>query len=149
MVPIEQQQALTRFYAGLDGMTDDFVRAFEQARRDFMGEDIEWVEPFGVLRGAEAVVREMIIPHTQSAERLYFTAEHVFPTRGREACAVGRSGGRLKNGVEFEGRFVHVWEFDGDRAVRMTAYNEDGMIGSGAETRAPANMREGEAHAQG
>jgi len=147
MVPIEQQEALTRFYAGLDGTTDDFVRAFEQARRDFMGDDIEWVEPFGVLRGAEAVVQEMIVPHTQSAERLYFTAEHVFPTRGREACAAGRSGGRLKSGVEFEGRFVHIWEFDGARAVRMTAYNEDGIIEAAAAASAPADRHEGEAHA--
>ncbi|HVM65455.1 MAG TPA: hypothetical protein VMU14_11385 [Acidimicrobiales bacterium] len=146
MVPIEQQQALTRFYAALDGVTEDFVRAFDRARGEFMGAGLEWVEPFGVFTGVERVVQEMIVPHTQFAERLHFTAEHVFPTRGREVCAAGRSGGRLRNGVEFEGRFVHIWEFDGDRAVRMTAYNEEGVMEAAAAERGP--MGDGDAHAQ-
>jgi ketosteroid isomerase-like protein len=129
MVGTEELEAVNRYYAALHGTGEDIVKAFDAARTDFIDEGIEWIEPFGTFHGADQV-REFIVSHAGTgAEHAAFLAEHVFPTRGTEVCVSGHSVGRIREtGLEFDVRWVHVWEFRDGRAIRMTTFQEDDVM---------------------
>jgi ketosteroid isomerase-like protein len=128
MLDTESLTKLRRFYDELSGSGEALVAAFGSARGDLIDEDIEWIESFGTLQGAEAVLQGIFRGHTQAFDELFFTAETIFPTRDTAACVVGQSGGRMKNGAELNGTFVHFWEFEDGRGIRMSAFNEDGVM---------------------
>lgn len=129
MVGAEELEAVRRYYAALHGTGDDIVKAFDAARADFIDEGIEWIEPFGTFQGADQV-RDFIVSHAGTgAEHAAFLAEHVFPTRGKEVCVSGHGVGKIRaTSREFDVRWVHVWEFRDGRAIRMTVFQEDGVM---------------------
>jgi ketosteroid isomerase-like protein len=131
MISTELVANLDRFYSALRGTSDNLFKAFDDARGYLFDDRIEWIEGFGTLTGIDAVIREIVQKHTTAMKELQFDAEALFPTRDNAICVFGRAGGTLLSGNAIDGRFVHIWEFAGERAVRMSAYGEDGVIQRG------------------
>ena len=128
MINKQVQDLVTKYYAALHGASEDILAAFATARVDFIDDDLEWNEPFGTIKGAQQVADGLLAAHTQMARELAFVADEVFPARDDTVCVAGHSEATFHSGVQMNGRFVHIWEFAGDRAVRMTVYNEDGAM---------------------
>jgi len=117
------------YYNALHGQTEAIVQAFNDARaKGLIADDIEWVEPFGTLHGADAVIRDLFRAHTTAMSDLFFRADAIFPANETCACVIGHTGGALRTGAELSGQFVHVWEFKDSTAIRMTTFNEDGVL---------------------
>src|SRR4051794_31409078 len=126
MLSKDLQDAVARYYATAHGESDTMVGAFDRACDEFIAADIEWVESFGTLNGVEQVKAQLVGAHTQLLSNMRWTVDHAFPGAGGDrAVVLGQFTAQLPNGAEVNPRFVHVWEFDGDRAVRFLAFEQD------------------------
>jgi hypothetical protein len=144
MIGEDLQAAVARFYATLTGPSSDMLDAFNQAREDFIDDNIEWIWmlppkqmplpapgalPFGTYQGADSVFDEFLKPHTEIMDVLIYSIESCFPTRGTQLCVFGRTTVHLRvGGPTAEGFFVHIWEFENGRATRLTAFAEDNYL---------------------
>src|SRR4051794_27748717 len=128
MVSKKARDAVAHHYELNHGTGEDMIAAFVTAREEYLHEDIEWIEPFGTIHGAEQVQQALIGVHTKAFKAMYFRAEESYPVGGEGILTRGASGGTFLNGKSFEGRFIHVYNFDGDRAIRFQSFNEDGVI---------------------
>ena len=120
---------LKTYYDALEGDAAAILKAFDDARTTrLISDEIEWIEPFGTMHGADAVIRDLFQSHTQAFSHLFFRADRIYSTRSTSACVIGRSGGTLVTGANLSGQFVHIWDFDDSTAIRMTTFAEDGTM---------------------
>src|SRR3954453_21690562 len=148
MVDSDTQDAVRRFYDALHGPSTDILDAFSKGRDEFIDDDIDWIWmlppkgaelpetptglPFGTYRGADSVFDDFLKLHTQIMDELSYSVERCFSTRGTEVCVVGTYKFHLAaGGPRSEGLFVHLWEFADGRAIRLTAFAEDGVVQRG------------------
>lgn len=97
---------------------------------DLLAPDAHWIEaenlplmPEGPLVGHDAVQKAVF---DNLAE--HWVELHVNPARivaaGTTVLVEGRYVGTTKTGKKLDAIFAHVWDFDGDVAVRMQQYSD-------------------------
>src|SRR5262245_53503232 len=91
MVSEDRVQAVERYYASARGTSPALVAAFEAARKEWIADDIEWIEPFGTLHGSETVQREIIQGHTQALQDMRFESVVCFPASDTYVVAHGEA----------------------------------------------------------
>jgi len=161
MISSETQDAVRRFYDVLEGPSTDILDAFTTGREEFIDDDIRWIWmlppkgvelpgngtpsalPFGTYQGADSVFDDFLKFHTTIMDELSYSIEHCFPTRDTEVCVVGNYSVHLAaGGPQCHGLFVHLWEFADGRAIRLTAFAEDGVLQRGFGLAADAAVPE-------
>jgi ketosteroid isomerase-like protein len=97
---------------------------------DLLAPDAEWIEaenipnvPVGPIVGHDAV-REAIFDHLAE----YWVELNINPIRivsaGTTVLVQGRYLGITKSGNKLDAIFAHIWDFDGDKVVRMQQYSD-------------------------
>jgi uncharacterized protein len=107
-----------------------FARGDLDAAFDRLGPDFEWLPPgesltAGTYRGAEAVKAE-VATWTEPFEDFRWEATEIIGA-GDQVLVAGRMSGRGKgSGAGARVDEYHVWNFEGDRPLRVRMYRERG-----------------------
>jgi len=101
------------------------------AARNQLDTDVEWIEPglaglwfSGTHRGAEAVLREVIVPASEKIETFRVKIRKFFGV-GDHVVAVGGFRGVVKaTGKDLDAATAHVWTLRNGKAVRFEGFHD-------------------------
>jgi uncharacterized protein len=115
----------------LKGFYDAVSHGQLEAARTLLAPNVEWVEPSlpglwfsGTHRGAEAVVKDVILPATEKLEHFHLKMKKFFAV-GDHVIAIGSFRGRNRyTQLELEADTAHIWTFRQGKAVRFEGIHD-------------------------